>query len=679
MRYCIIIALLLIVHNMVAQQEDVRQYITSLLEDYAIENDTEVGEDDDIIDRLMDIYNSPIDLNLATREQLEALPFLSDFQIENLLAHIYSNGPILQVFELAAVQGFSMEDISRLLPFITIETIPIKTYKSNILRGAALMRLSTSIPRQEGYKPKNDSTDAPFKGYPYKFLQKSEVRVGKKWHAGYLLESDAGEPMFSDGVKAFDFMSAFITYTPDKSIIKKVLIGDYSARFGQGLGMWTGFSMGMTSENTSLRHRATGLTRYHSAGESAFLRGAGIELRKDRHSLTIYGSYKPLDATTTESDSLLDREISVLRSTGLHRTDNELKGRHAIDETIVGGYYEYGANSFKAGIGAANWQISAPLTQSKDLYRRFYFTGSSMTSISADYRLFLKGLQIYGEAAVQQYENPAFMQALDFKPGGAVEVTLAYRYFDRAYTPLFQNPYSRSAAAGGESGFYGAVSFQPAGRISVTSAINYYIYSWLRYRTSIPSSGFDYNLWMRWRASYNDKILVRYRHAANQQDKSEPITQAREVAQLRRNNVNLQWQHKASEYIDFQTIISYTSYSEDYGSFSEGYWISQDVRATIPKLNLSIQGRIAHFDTDDFNSRIYVYEPDVLYSFSVPARSGNGVLGLLNMSYKVAKGWQIWCRVANVYRRDTESVGTSYTKVNSPNTTEFKLQLRYQF
>ena len=36
--------------------------------------------------------HEPVDLNRATRQQLEQFPFLSDIQIEHLLAYIYVHG-----------------------------------------------------------------------------------------------------------------------------------------------------------------------------------------------------------------------------------------------------------------------------------------------------------------------------------------------------------------------------------------------------------------------------------------------------------------------------------------------------------------------------------------------------------------------------------------------------------
>lgn len=659
-------------------QEAARSFIIGLLEEMAQDQESSLVEDDDLIDRLLEIFEHPININKATREELEGLVFLSDFQIENLLAHIYINGALEQVYELSAIKGFSPEDIQRLIPFIRIDAVVPDAVQKFKLGGYALIRGQTSFPRAVGYHSKNDSVGPTYLGQPYKMLQKTEIEVGS-WQGGYLVESDAGEPMFGHGIPAFDFLSGFAVYQPAKGLVSKVVLGDFSARFGQGLGVWTGFSMGLSSEGTSLRKRPTGLTRYHSAGESSFLRGVGVALRKGAHELSVFGSFRSIDASMLLVDTLGNAMVSSLRNTGLHRTKSEIDGRGAVDEALWGAYYQYGGQFFRAGVGAAAWSISRPFSQSEELYRLFYFQGRELNTLFADYRLFLSKVHLYGEVALQDFGSPAFMQGCDFRPGGGVDLTLAYRYFDRGYMAIFQNPYARSSTPGGEQGIYGAIRFQPTAKATITSSLNYYRFSWLRYRVSAPSTGFDYRMWARYTFDGANSLVFRYRYSRQEQDRLSATTPVRGLVDHRKQSGRVQWQNQGAGVLGFQTVVELTHFIESQGLRSFGYWFSQDVKFLFPALNLSLLARVAHFDTDDYYSRIYVYEPDVLYAFSVPARSGNGVLGLLNVGWKITRDLQCWGRVLFVHRRDGQTIGSGYEQVNSASETELKLQLRYRF
>lgn len=60
----------------------------------------------------------PLDLNSASEEELYAFPLLTPFQIASLLEYRESFGAILSEGELALVDGFSLQKVESLRPFI---------------------------------------------------------------------------------------------------------------------------------------------------------------------------------------------------------------------------------------------------------------------------------------------------------------------------------------------------------------------------------------------------------------------------------------------------------------------------------------------------------------------------------------------------------------------------------
>ena len=84
----------------------------------------EVGERGDeakmeeIMEHFEMLYNAPLDINGASRGDLEKLQILSDFQIESLLEHRGSSGNILSAAELQLVNGFHKGVVDMLQPFI---------------------------------------------------------------------------------------------------------------------------------------------------------------------------------------------------------------------------------------------------------------------------------------------------------------------------------------------------------------------------------------------------------------------------------------------------------------------------------------------------------------------------------------------------------------------------------
>ncbi len=69
-----------------------------------------------LFDELSFFYNQPIDLNTATKEELEQLYFLTQLQIKNLLEHRENNGKLLSLYELQSIADFDLELIGKLIP-----------------------------------------------------------------------------------------------------------------------------------------------------------------------------------------------------------------------------------------------------------------------------------------------------------------------------------------------------------------------------------------------------------------------------------------------------------------------------------------------------------------------------------------------------------------------------------
>jgi hypothetical protein len=63
----------------------------------------------------------------------------------------------------------------------------------------------------------------------------------------------------------------------------------------------------------------------------------------------------------------------------------------------------------------------------------------------------------------------------------------------------------------------------------------------------------------------------------------------------------------------------------------------QDIRYRFAGTALTIWARHCLFLTADWDSRIYAYENDLLYSFNIPALSGKGSRSCLMLSWKAKR------------------------------------------
>lgn len=148
------------------------------------------------MEELSNRLQEPVNINVATKRQLEEFPFLTEFQIENILAYVYIHGQMQTIYELQMVKTMDKQTIELLLPFVCVKVVEdASRYPSlkTILKYAkqeVLTRMDVPFYIRKGYE-KNYLGPAVYHSLRYGF------RYGDYLQAGIVGEKDAGEPFFA--------------------------------------------------------------------------------------------------------------------------------------------------------------------------------------------------------------------------------------------------------------------------------------------------------------------------------------------------------------------------------------------------------------------------------------------------------------------------------------------------
>ena len=649
---------------------EARQAVAGLLEPLA-EKQLIQQDYSELLNDLVYLYEHPLNLNAATKEDLERIPFLNDYQIENILFYVYNNGPLLTIYELNAVEGLSMETIRQIIPFLKVEPPGFKEAVYKKLNMEAIARGRTAVQALSGYIPPNDTTPSAFAGSKERIFTRIRAEYSNHLFTGLTMEKDPGEPAFSRNIPVMDFMSGYLMFRPKKSILKKIILGDYKASFGQGLGLWTGLAFSKSADVIDLRRRAKGIERYSSLNENSFLRGVAAELKVKNVKIDLFGSYKKTDGTLSGL-----RKITSLKDDGYHRTGKELLFRKNITETMCGGVVQWQSNSLKIGAGQTYWKISKPLIPADTPYKSLSFHGDSLLTTFAGYSWFAGKVILFGEAALQNFNNISFYQGLTFSPGADVQFALSYRNYSKNYFLVKSNPFAEASVMNGESGIYSAISFSPVRNLTISSYFDMFWYKWLKYRTDGPSTGHEFFLQGNYSPAQNIALTLRYRNTMKQRNKLFYSGTDFPLTDQTLNSVRLQVNYGINENWRLRSRVEQSFFNEENGHSSHGFLFFFDIKHIFPTAKLSADAMITHFDTGDYYSRIYTWEPDVLYSFSIPSFIGNGVRFLFNLNYRPSRWIQLWFRLANTHMPDVDEIGSGYNSVKGKNLTEVKLQVR---
>jgi len=89
--------------------------------------------------------------------------------------------------------------------------------------------------------------------------------------------------------------------------------------------------------------------------------------------------------------------------------------------------------------------------------------------------------------------------------------------------------------------------------------------------------------------------------------------------------------------------------------------------------------RLQYFESDSYNTRLYAYENDVLYSFSIPVFYDKGYRYYFNINYDITRQWSLWLRFAQTIYPDKKFIGSGLDEIKGNNKTEVKIQSIFNF
>lgn len=172
------------------QQHEWEQYLYQIGE----MEDMEAVDWEAYFDMFCDFEASPLNINTATREELEQFPFLSAKDVEDISEYLYFHGPMKSLGELAMITGLDYYK-RKLLSYFTYageikkRTFPtmknIVKYGKHDLMGTLKVPFYTRKGDREGYM-----------GYQYKHSIRYDFTYGDNVRFGVLGAQDAGEPFF---------------------------------------------------------------------------------------------------------------------------------------------------------------------------------------------------------------------------------------------------------------------------------------------------------------------------------------------------------------------------------------------------------------------------------------------------------------------------------------------------
>ena len=651
--------------------------IEEVLEDLSVNNDINNSVNslnwENELEELSNRLQEPVNLNSATREQLEQFPFLSDIQIEHLLAYIYIHGQMETIYELQLVEELDRQTIQYLLPFVCIKAI----------NNEPAFRWKTML-KDAGRYGKNEvltRLDIPFykrKGYEHTYLGPSvynsvkyTFRYRDQLYAGGVAEKDAGEPFAAlHNRYGYDYYS-FYLLLQNCGRLKSLAVGNYRLSFGQGLVMSTDYLMGKTIYASSFNNRSAGIKRHSSTDEYNYFRGVAttVALTK-RLSVSAFYSHRNMDGVVT------DGEITSVYKTGLHRSRKEADKKNLLTSQLTGGNVSYQQNHIRLGITGVYYVFNRPYEPELTGYSKYNIHGNHFYNLGIDYAYRWRRFSFQGETAIGK-QGWASLNRLQYSPVQDIQFMLIHRFYSYDYWAMYAHSFGEGSTVQNEQGYYVGLETTPFSHWRFFVSFDLFSFPWKKYRINKPSRGTDGLIQATFTPRTNLSMYLKYRYKQKERD----LTGSKVTLTLPIFHHQLRYRlnYSLNDVFSSRTTLDYNHFHSQDRAATKGYQVTQMISSQLPWTRLFADVQGSYFCTDDYDSRVYVSEKGLLYTFYTPSFQGRGFRCAVRLRYELNKHWLFITKFGETIYLNRNEIGSGNDLIYGNKKADIQMQLRIKF
>ena len=662
------------------------QHVLEEIAEQLITNDEDNAYQwENLFEELSDLKENPLNINSATKEQLERFPFLNSQLIENILYYLYKYGAMVSINELMVVEDMDLATFRLLKPFITCQPLEEKTHtptlKSILKYGKQELSARMDIPlyTRAGYQPFTsdyikENPNNRYLGPSFYHNLRYKFRYTDKVYIGFTAEKDPGEPFFAgNNKKGYDYYSPYF-YIRDFGKIRALALGNYRLDYGYGLVMNTDFNMGKTTALNTLLNRESGIKKHSSKDEYNYFQGIAGSIQLSEHfTADAFYSYRLMDG------SVDNRFITSLKEDGYHRIPRDYEKKNSLTNQLIGSNIQYNGKNFELGLTAVYNFFNKVLNPTYRPYNKYYPRGSDFFNLGANYKFFLKKLTWMGEVAMDKDRRMAALNTLRYRPKANFQLIAMHRFYDVAYQSMYARSVGEGSMVQNESGFYLGMEADELWYFKLTAYIDFFYFPWKKYQmTKNGTRGIDGVIQLDYSPNHELDMFIRYRYKNKFKDYN-PTEGDKITVPYFQQKGRYQLTYSPNDELVLKTTADVVHNAYQHKDPSKGFLIKQSIGYKFPKLPLQLDASVAWFKTDDYASRITVYEKSLLYSFSMPSFYGEGERFSFNTRYELNKHIVLQGKYACTHYRDREVISSGLEQIEGNLKSDLYFQVQFKF
>lgn len=624
-------------------------------------SDPETSETDnyEISDWLEQASKNPISINTANLSELCRLPGITPAKATGIIKHRKEYGPFKTLYELQVVKELDLNTVLTIKDFICTDLPPFKNLRENIrqngIQKSYCLQINPLLNKTEGYKTLDS-------------LEKFEGSAIDSRHFFKISTSDAFEFNLCYGKNAGEKVSnGFISFSLQLSShtkIRKLILGNFNCNASQGLLFGAGMASGKSAQLMNMVRISEQIKTTQSLNESGYFQGLASEIQlSPQIKIHALAAFKP-----SRSDTIHDTEgVHYIQSgySGLRRNKTELRKIPDKSRLCTGAFF------------SAKKQSTTITVAMKEEWRQQQgFTRLEESLLSVGIKSGFKNLFLFSETSCDISKHSLNgVHGLVASIGKHSDLTSVFRHYSCTMNNKDLVSFSESSSPAGETGLYIGLNTGLGNFWHLSAFSDHYSFSQAVYNVDAPSDGKEIQaiLSKEKRKAPGISLRIRYKSISKNESGTQTLNQ---IDQLTEISKRLDLSCPLSRSTSYKMRLEIKSIHSLFIEKRHGWMIYHDFKTSVN--NHEINLRLMFFNTDDYDTRIFVFERNLSHAYSVLSYNNTGMRFYLFVKRKINEFATGAIRFAVLKYFDRNEMGSGPDLLKSSHKEEIKLEINFK-
>lgn len=326
------------------------------------------------------------------------------------------------------------------------------------------------------------------------------------------------------------------------------------------------------------------------------------------------------------------------------------------------------------GIGGYFSSFSHTVWPSPRAYNRYYFRGRTAAGLSADYLIDLRKWKIQGEMALDKGLHYAMVHKLKYVARSWLNLFLQ----TRAFSPRFVSVWGKTLQANSRmQNEYGALIGGKANvwsNCELLAYVDFFRLPKASYRAYAPSQGMETFVQATKGLRRGWSLMARYSMKTREQNISgySGFLEYVSTHKLRFSASS------STDHLSLSAALDATIATKQTANAEFGGMFSMRAKAKMSE-RLDLHAFYSLFLTDGYSSRLYAYEPQLLYAGSFPSFYDRGTRIVLQARWEIIDSLFLAGRYGFLKYFNRQSISSGLQKIDSSMKNDLSLQLIWRF